>query len=148
MKRFAVIVPVFVGTLVYSILGITVGPRGMLPMAGLSGEKARIGRNLEILYEINADLDARYRSLNSDPDTISVYAHELGYVASGERLIKLAGFAGGIDRALVSGTAETVHRPSYLPEWLCKTLGIFATLLAAVPFCRLKRKPHHGHQKE
>jgi hypothetical protein len=148
MKRFSVILPLFAGTLAYSILSFCAGPRGIVPMQRLETEKNRVSRNLDDLYGIREDLDARYRNLTSDPDTISVYAHELGYVASGERLIKLAGFSGGIDRALISGTAVAAVRPTALPEWLCKLVGLLSGALAFFLYSHFSRSIRHDNTQK
>lgn len=145
MKRYKFVLPVFVGTLVYGILSFSVGPRGLVPMARLAEQKTVLNGNLESLYTIKEDLNARMQNLTADPDTISVYAHELGYVAEGERLVKLAGFSGGIDRNLAAGTAVMPVLPDFLAEWLCKSFGIIAGLLAFFLFSRyVTGKPRNG----
>jgi len=130
MKCFKVVLPIFIGTLIYSVLSISVGPRGLWPMSQLDQQKTKIESNLSALYLLNEDLDARFNNLSADPDTISVYAHELGYVANGEKLIKLAGFSGGIDRNFESGTALQIKKPDFLPEWICKFFGLFSGITA------------------
>lgn len=114
----------------YSMLSYSVGPRGLWPMTQLLRQKTRFSANLELLYTINQDMDARLQNLSADPDTISVYAHELGYIAEGEQLIKLAGFSGGIDRNLAAGNVISEKKPDFVPEWICKSLGIISGLLA------------------
>ena len=130
MKCFKVILSLFIGTLIYSALSISVGPRGLWPMAQLDRQKTRIEENLDKLYLINEDLDAKFSNLSADPDTISIYAHELGYIANGEKLIKLAGFSGGIDRNFESGSAVQIKKPDFLPEWICKFFGLFSGITA------------------
>ncbi len=136
MKRYKFVLPIFAGTLVYGMLSFSVGPRGLIPMSRLAGQKTALAENLDALNTIKEDLNARMQNLTADPDTISVYAHELGYVAEGEQLIKLAGFSGGIDRNLSAGNTFTPILPEYLPEWICKTFGIISGLLAFFLFTR------------
>ena len=130
MKCFNVVLPLFIGTLIYSALSISVGPRGLWPMSQLDRQKTKIESNLNTIYLLNEELDARFSNLSADPDTISVYAHELGYIANGEKLIKLAGFSGGIDRNFESGTAMQIKKPDFLPEWICKFFGLFSGFTA------------------
>jgi hypothetical protein len=99
-------------------------------MSQLEREKVRLEKNLSSLSEMHTDLDAQFSNLSADPDTIEIYAHELGYVAKDEKLIKLAGFTGGINRNLVPGTVEKMNKPIFLPEWLCKIFGIVSGILA------------------
>lgn len=129
MKRYQLIFSVFLGTLLYSILSFYVGPRGVWPMSQLIEQKRRISINLDSLYEINQEMNDHLQNLSSDPDTISVYAHELGYISEGEQLIKLAGFSGGINRNLFAGSVVVSDEPKYLPEWLCKLLGIMVGII-------------------
>lgn len=109
-------------------------------MKQLEREKTTVSANLGKLYELRDDLKSKLDNLSADPDTISIYAHELGYVYEGERLIRLAGFSGGIDRNLVPGTVLRMKAPGFLPEWICKLSGVCAGLLAFFLFARLTRK--------
>lgn len=138
MKRYQLIFSVFLGTLLYSILSFYVGPRGVWPMSQLIEQKRRISINLDSLYEINQEMNARLQNLSSDPDTISVYAHELGYISEGEQLIKLAGFSGGINRNLFAGSVVVSDEPKYLPEWLCKLLGIIVGITFFLVYSYMK----------
>ena len=124
--------PLVCGVFVYCVFSILLGPKGIWAGVQLSEEREKVLANLESLYAVNADLDARVKNLTADPDTIAVYAHELGFVSSGERLIRLAGFSGGIDRKLYAGTPVTVEEPVFLPEWACKLFGITAAVAAAL----------------
>ena len=128
MGRLRVIFPVVCGVFVYCVFSILLGPKSIWAAAQLSLERDKVLANLESLYAVNADLDARVKNLTADPDTIAVYAHELGFVSKGERLIRLAGFSGGIDRKLYAGTPVTVQAPVFLPEWACKLFGITAAV--------------------
>lgn len=140
MKHLRIILPLFIGTLVYSLLVLSFGPKGLVPMKQLEREKTTVSANLGKLYELRDDLKSKLDNLSADPDTISIYAHELGYVYEGERLIRLAGFSGGIDRNLVPGTVLRIKAPGFLPEWICKLSGVCAGLLAFFLFARLTRK--------
>lgn len=148
MKHLRIILPIFIGTLVYSILVLFFGPKGLLPMMQLEREKKIVAANLEVLYELQDTLKTKLDNLSADPDTISIYAHELGYVYEGERLIRLAGFSGGIDRNLMSGSAVKLAAPDSLPEWICKTSGICAGLLAFFLFAHMTRKQYDDNRKK
>lgn len=116
----------------------------MWSMSQLEREKLRLGKNLNSLSEIHTDLDAQFSNLSADPDTIEIYAHELGYVAKDEKLIKLAGFTGGINRNLVPGTAEKMNKPVFLPEWICKIIGIVSGILAFFLFSYTTHRKQHN----
>jgi len=149
MKCFNVVLPLFIGTLIYSALSISVGPRGLWPMSQLDRQKTKIESNLNTIYLLNEELDARFSNLSADPDTISVYAHELGYIANGEKLIKLAGFSGGIDRNFDSGTALQIKKPNFLPEWICKFFGLFSGITAfLILTCIISAKKYDNTKKQ
>lgn len=147
MKRFKIVLPIFIGTLVYSILSMYIGPKGVWAMSQLSRERTRVSANLASLYLSNEDLNSRFQNLSADADTISVYAHELGYVANGEKLIKLAGFTGGIDRNFEAGSAIAVKKPEFLPEWVCKFFGILSGVCSFFVLSYILTGKNHDHQK-
>ena len=62
MKLLKILLPVFMGTFVYTVLGICVGPRGIWPMHQLEHEKASIVANLEQLSVVNENLDSQFHN--------------------------------------------------------------------------------------
>lgn len=144
MQYLKIVVPLFLGTLIYTLLGLTAGPMGQWRYSRLEMEKQRLSNNHEKLLEIHETLEAQLANLTSDPDTIVVYAHELGYIREGEQLIKLAGFNGGIDRNLVAGNAMVSATPGYLPEWICKLIGILFGLTGFLALEMAHKKNRKG----
>jgi len=117
-------------------------------MRRLEAENARISANLALLEDVHDELDAEFRNLSADPETIAVYAHELGFVAENERLIKLADFTGGIERDYNPGTALKARIPESVPEWLCKALGLFVGLCTFVLVSILLPEAKHDSFKK
>lgn len=148
MKLLRILVPVFFGIAVYVLLGVFCGPRGIRAMHQLETEKNRLTANIENLSTLNADLKSSLDNLSADPDTISVYAHELGLICEGERLIKLAGFSGGINRKLIAGSAIEVNRPRYFPEWGCKLIGCLAYFIASIALSLVSGENRYGNIKK
>jgi cell division protein FtsB len=128
MKRIAILIPVFIGSCIYSLLSISVGPKGIWAMNQLINEEIRINKNLDELNEININLNEQVANLSANIDTITIYAHELGYISEGERLIKLAGFSGGISRFYRPGSAVAIKRPEFIPDWTCKLISFLCAL--------------------
>ena len=98
---------------------MTVGPKGFLPMSHLQKEAETMKEHISSLRTMNEELAAQVKFFQRIP-TIAVMPHELGYIAEGERLIKLSGFIGGIDRNLHPGTLITRVKPIFLEDWICK----------------------------
>ncbi len=101
-------------------------------MHQLEIQKPAIAANVDSLSLLNSDLDSLLNNLSADGDTIAVYARELGFVAEGEHLIRLAGFSGGIKRTVDPGIRLEVASPAYLPEWVCKLFGFFSALAVLI----------------
>jgi len=147
MKYLRIVLPVFLGTLIYSLLALTAGPKGYWPYSQLEQDKNRLQHNLESLQTIHTNLESQLANLTSDPDTISVYAHELGYIHEGEQLIKLADFNGGINRSMVPGKPIESRPPVFLPEWICKAVGVLFAALAFFCIEFVFRKHSHDSEK-
>ncbi len=145
MKRFSVVASLSAATAIYCLVSLSLGPRGFWAMRQLESQREAVGANLDSLTLIRDDLDSRLKNLSADPDTISVYAHELGYVAEGERLIKLAGFAGGVDRAMATGQAIRITKPEHLPEWVCKLIALVCGAAAYAAFEIQKARRAHAY---
>lgn len=144
MKRLSLIMPVVAGTLIYSLISMVAGPKGILPQQELLAQYAVITDNTEKLTMKHMELEQLLNNLTADHDTITVYAHELGLVSEGERLIRLAGFNGGITRINDPGIVISVRKPSFIPEWICKLAGITAGLLS---ICLLFWEKHKQKRK-
>jgi len=86
--------------------------------------------NTEQLTLKNKELEQILKNLTADYDTIKVYAHELGLVAEGERLIRLAGFNGGVIRINDPGIVVPIRKLAFIPEWICKLSGLSASLVS------------------
>lgn len=115
-----------------------IGPKGIMPMRFLALEKIKLQENVQNLETVNEDLAAILNNLSANPDTISMHAHELGYISEGERLIRLAGYSVKRQSAPASGTVIDYEKPDYLPEWISKLAGILLTV--GIYSARLFRK--------
>ena len=70
------------------------------------------------------DLDSHIRNLTYDPETIAIYAHELGYIYNNEGIIKLVNFNSGFGKSLNPGTILKIEKPYYLSDYICKTIAV------------------------
>ena len=81
-----VITPLFVFAFVYSVLSICLGPRGFFARQQLRRQREALVQHVQLLSDMGENLNIRIANLSSDPETIAVYAHELGYIQKNERL--------------------------------------------------------------
>ena len=98
-----IITPIFVFAFTYSFLSMCFGPRGFFARQQLRRQYTALVQHVQLLSDIGEDLNIRIANLSSDPQTIAVYAHELGYVQKNERLIKLMNFSGTAERTEDAG---------------------------------------------
>jgi len=147
MSYLKIILPLFAGTVIYSLAAIFAGPKGIMPMMHLQKEREVIRQNLDYLHNTGDTLEIKLNNLSADADTISVYAHELGFISEGEQLIKLAGFSGGIDRNYHAGTALRSKKAEYLPEWICKTTAVLSGLLSFFAISYISRRKKDGNSQ-
>jgi cell division protein FtsB len=126
MKRFSVVASLSAATAIYCLVSLSLGPRGFWAMRQLESQREAVGAILESLSLIRDDLDSRLKNLSADRDTISVYAHELGYVAEGERLISSPASQAASTVRWRRGMAIRVTKPEHLPEWVCKLIALSA----------------------
>lgn len=85
----AVIAALWVTTLVYCALSLALGPSGLSSMARLRDDARLMRENVALLEARNAELDARWNALRSDPGSIALEGRELGYLAEGELALRL-----------------------------------------------------------
>jgi cell division protein FtsB len=89
MKRIAVCA--WAGFIAYAVCLFSIGPAGFKSMNRLETERVRLESNLKELKTINEGLALRVQALQSDRETITVEGRRYGYIAAGERLVRLVG---------------------------------------------------------
>ena len=127
-----VITPLFVFAFVYSFLGICFGPRGFFARQQLKRQREVLLQHVRFLSDIGEDLNIRIANLSSDPKTIAVYAHELGYVQKNERLIKLMNFSCSVERTEDAGVAYLIETPRYVPDAVCKAIAVSMSIIVII----------------
>ena len=77
----------------------------------------------------NLEADYKYNALQKDMDVIASYAKRLGYVAEGEKLIKISGLAPYFEPIFDYGFVLKSKPVVYIPEWICKSCGFVFFIL-------------------
>lgn len=127
-----IMAPLFAFTLIYSFLGMCFGPRSFFAQQQLKKQREVLVRHVQDLSDIGESLNIRIANLSSDPQTISAYAHELGYVKENERLIKLMNFSGAVGYTEDAGCPYIIRKPHYLPDTACKMLALSASIIVII----------------
>ena len=141
-----IITPIFVFAFVYSFLGICFGQRGFFARQQLKRQREALVQHVQSLSDIGEDLNIRIANLSSDPQTIAVYAHELGYVQKNERLIKLMNFSGTAERIEYAVFSYQIEAPRYLPDAVCKTIAVSMSII--VIMCEIIVSKKNAYSKK
>ena len=141
-----IITPIFMFALVYSFLVIFFGPRGFFAVQQLKRQRESLIQHVQLLSDMSENLNIRIANLSSDPQTIAVYAHDLGYVHKGEGLIKLMNFSGTAERTEDTGVAYLIEAPRYLPDAVCKTIAVSMSVISII--CEMIASQKNAYSKK
>lgn len=129
MNRAKYFITVFVGTLVYVFLSITVGQNSLRSYNKMEEQKRIISKQTSEIQNINSDLTLELTALQNDKTIISAYARKLGYVSENEKIIKINGLKPAQTTLYDIGSVVRHEDPSYLAEKYCKIIAIFFAFL-------------------
>ena len=113
------------GTLVYVVFSVIFGINGVWAEHQLKEQKTLLALKVAELEKQNDNLALQYEELLLDDSVIASYARKIGYVSSGEKLVKISGLS------FTPQTSVKVLQPyfktniKYLDEWICKSFGLF-----------------------
>ena len=140
---FRVILPVFVTVLVYTVLAVFLGPKGIYSKKFIETQRDALMRHVNLLNQTGYELDSRIRNLTYDPSTIAIYAHELGYIYNDEGIIKLVDFNSAFGKTLNPGTVLNLQTPHYLSDYVCKTIAMsFGILVVLFEMLAVKKNDY------
>ncbi|MGP1577006.1 MAG: septum formation initiator family protein [Treponema sp.] len=127
-----IIAPIFAFVAVYSLLSILFGQKGFFAAQQLKQQRDVLITHVQMLSDMGENLAIRIANLSSDPETIAVYAHELGYVHENERLIKLLHFSGEVEKVENPGAVYTIEAPRFLSDNICKSIALSVGLIVVL----------------
>lgn len=125
MNRTKYLFTVFIGTLVYVLLSMTVGQNSLRCYNQLENQKRIISKQASDIQNINSELKLELTALENDHAVIAAYARKLDYVSDDEKLVKITGLKPAQTTLYDTGTVARHEEPVYLSEKICKLLGIF-----------------------
>jgi hypothetical protein len=112
----------------------------------LEAERDKQRANLESLRQINQELEGAMDALRYDPDTIMVYARELGYGLEDERFVRIVGLGDGRKQRVFPGRVVVPLKPDSVPDKTlrfiagCAVLGVLLCL-GLSGFLRRRSRP-------
>ncbi|MBO8457559.1 MAG: septum formation initiator family protein [Spirochaetes bacterium] len=142
MKASYILFSVTAGVFVFCCVSVFFGPSGKNAYRELQVQKVNLVENIEKIEGISKSLKAEITALDYDDEIIKMYAHELGFVCEGERLIKLADYIEpGLSafQRYQSGTPYHVEEPQTVPEWVSAFLGLLCVLFFLLFFYNFQK---------
>jgi cell division protein FtsB len=119
---------VWAGVLIYVLLTVFLGAKGINAQNQLEMEYKKQDENIGTLGLINRKLKDFVNFLMSDEDTLLVYTREQGYASSQERYIRIVGLGVNQQTATNPGTVVVAAEPQYTPNWILVVISFCAGL--------------------
>ncbi|MCR5605371.1 MAG: septum formation initiator family protein [Treponema sp.] len=130
MEKMRFLLAACAGTLIYVIVSLLGGKDGVFAGKQLEEQKHIIALHTAEIQKINDELTLENLALQKDKDVVAAYAHQLDYIADGEKLIKINGLTHkNIALGNTAGTIMLRKEIFYLPEWVCKLCGVTVFVL-------------------
>lgn len=120
------------GTLCYVLVSLFCGRDGLWATSQLQEQKRLVSSHTASIQKTTDELQLECLALEKDKDVIAAYARKLGYVGEGEKLVKISGLAAKETQIFDPGTVITYPPVKFLPEWICKTIGLIIFALVYI----------------
>ena len=129
MEKMRFLMAACAGTLVYVIVSLLGGKDGVFATRQLEAQKQLIVSHTAEVQALNDELTLENEILYRDAAAIMAEARKLDLIQDGEKLVKINGLKG--DGLPVYNTGSVMVRQDifYLPEWVCKLLGVLVFVL-------------------
>ena len=134
MKRFRFLCAALAATFIYVFISLSGGKDGFWAKRQLQEQKRLLSTRTQEIQNITDSLELEFAALEKDPDVIAAFARKLGYIKSGEKIVKINGLVTSTDFDFETGTPLRAVEPYSLPEWFCKA---FALVVFAVVYILL-----------
>jgi cell division protein FtsB len=93
MRRgISLLIGLYCAFLTYSLMTYVWGENGIVAFSKLAAYEQKLEENVARLREVGSELSAKTESLQSDRDTLSLSARDIGYYRENERIIYLEGY--------------------------------------------------------
>jgi cell division protein FtsB len=134
MRAIKYLLVLWVFSAVYAGMSIAAGAQGIFAYDELLEEKKKQEANMETLRRINIELESRRNALVYDPDTIRVYARDLGLGERDEKFIRIVGLRPAGKALLLPGEVVTAEKPRSMDNKTIGLIAIFTALAVLIAF--------------
>lgn len=134
MNRTKYLAAIFLGTFVYVLLSVSFGQNSIHCYNQMEEQKRIISKQTSEIQNINSELTLELAALKNDRAVIASYAHKLDYVSDGEKLVKITGLKPAQTTLYDTGTVIRHEDPEFIPEKVCKSVGLGFALLFLIIF--------------
>ena len=117
-----------VGTFFYVLVSLFGGQDGLFAERQQREQKRLLSARTEQLQKINDSLQLECTALEKDTDVIAGLAKKLGYISDGDKIVKINGLFFEDGTVYTAGVPIKATEPEFLPEWVGKSVGLFAFL--------------------
>lgn len=128
MKRFGFLYAAAFGTFIYVFVSFFAGRDGLFVQRQQAEQKRILSARTESIQKINDSLNLEKTALENDSDVIAGLAKKLGFVADGDKIVKINGLYFESQRMYDAGSPLKAEESEYLPEWVGKALGMITFL--------------------
>jgi cell division protein FtsB len=109
---------------VYSLFTFAHGPGSLQVQKQLEDEIVRLSENLDELGLTNRKFLNTAAGLETDPETLAVYARQLGYGRTGEKFIRIIGMENTVNPEMFPGRVLQASEPEFVPDVKIKFLAL------------------------
>ena len=128
MKAARLFFPLCVGFLISTIVVFFFGSSGLREYNGLLQTREALHLNLQDLRQTHLELNQALRKLTTDPETVRMAAHELGYYQQGEHRLIVEGYP-QVNNQYSIGTIVEARDQKMRRDVILRLVGYI------VPFC-------------
>lgn len=132
MVKAKILISVSVGTLVYVLISFLGGQNGLWAMNQLEEQRQNISINKAEIEKINEELTLEYTALRNDMEVVAAYARRLGFVAEGEKLVKISGLPTYYTTMYDTGSIMRKTQIKFIPDWIAKVTGCVVFVLMLI----------------
>lgn len=132
MKRAKYIFTLFIGTLVYVLLSVSVGQNSLRCYNQMENQKRLLSKQTSAIQNINSELQLEVTALQNDKAVIAAYARKLDYVSDDEKIVKITGLKPAQTTLYDTGTVLRHEEPVCLDEKYCKMIALFIAFMSFV----------------